>query len=99
MDPAAPVSGDYAVVTVDYTLDAPVTEGTAKYEASFNGFPLAPTVNDLCTDVDCPLVTGPNQYQTAFQMGDGTVHGTLSASVTWSSSEAEIMCWKFTVRI
>jgi hypothetical protein len=99
MDPVAPISGDYAVVTVDYTLYAPITKGTAKYEASFNGFPLEPTVNDLCTDVDCPLVSGANQYQTAFQMGDGTIHGTLGATVTWFSPEAEIMCWGFTVRI
>lgn len=99
MDPSAPASGQYAIVTMDYTLYAPVTGGTAKYEASFNGFPLTPTVNDLCTDVDCPLVSGPNHYQTAFQMGDGAIHGTLSATVTWNSPEAEILCWGFTVRI
>jgi hypothetical protein len=105
MDPSAPVSGQFAVLTVDYTLDKDVTEGTAKYEASFNGFPLTPTNNDLCTDLadstsPCPLLAGPIHYQTAVQMGDGTTHGTLDASVTWTDAQGtEILCWEFAVRI
>ena len=104
MDPAAPVAGAYTVVTVDYTLDTPVLAGTVKYELSFNGFPLTPTVNDLCTDLaestPCPLAAGPIQYTTTLQMGDDTIHGTLDGKATWTSQALEeIICWEFVVRI
>ena len=104
MDPMSPVAGANAVVTVDFTLDAPVTAGTVKYEISFNGFPLAPTVNDLCTDLEgstspCPLPTGPSEYMTTLQMGDTTTHGTLAGKATWSTEIQEVLCWEFAVRI
>lgn len=105
MDPSAPSAGQYAIVTVDYTLDKLVTGGTAKYEASFNGFPLNPTTNDLCTDLadstsPCPLLAGPIEYMSTLQMGDDTTHGTLDAKVTWTSQDNEqILCWEFVVRI
>lgn len=105
MDPSAPVSGEYAILTVDYTLDKDVQGGTAKYEASFNGFPLTPTIDDLCADLaestsPCPLLAGPIHYQSAVQMGDGATHGTLDAKVTWTDDlGTEILCWEFVVRI
>ena len=104
MDPISPVAGGNAIVTVDFTLDTPVTAGSVQYEISFNGFPLIPTVNDLCTDLEgstspCPLPTGPSQYMTTLQMGDTTTHGTLVGKATWSTTEKEILCWEFAVRI
>jgi hypothetical protein len=105
MDPSAPVAGQFVIVTLDYVLDKAVTAGTAKYEASFNGFPLTPTIDDLCTDLadsttPCPLFAGPIQYMTSLQMGDETTHGTLDAKVTWTNQDSEqILCWEFVVRI
>jgi hypothetical protein len=104
MDPISPVAGSNAIVKVDFMLDAPVTAGTVKYEVSFNGFPLTPTVNDLCTDLEgstspCPIVAGPSEYLTDLQMGDDTTHGTLAGKATWSTETQEILCWEFAVRI
>jgi hypothetical protein len=104
MDPAAPVAGGWAQITIDYDLDSDVTAGDALYEGSFNGFPFVPTMNPLCPDFanttsPCPLLLGPVYYQNWVQMGDGTIHGTLVASTTWSDQNgAQILCWSFTVR-
>jgi hypothetical protein len=100
MDPPAPVAGQFAIVKLDYTLDKDVIGGKAKYEAFFNGFPLPPTTDDLCTDLPCPLLTGPIHYEEVVQMGDATTHGTLDAKVTWTDQDDEtIVCWEFVVRI
>lgn len=105
MDPSAPVSGQYVLISMDYLLDSDVTGGTAKYTASFNGFPFTPTVNDLCTDLaetntPCPLLAGPIHFESINQIGDGTTHGTIDAKVTWTdSANVEILCWEFVVRV
>jgi len=105
LDPVAPVAGQWVHITVDYDLDSPVTGGEATYSASFNGFPLTPSVDSLCADFanttsSCPLAAGPVFYQNWIQMGDGTIHGTLDASTSWSDQDGtRILCWGFTVRI
>ena len=104
MNPSAPVAGQFAIVTVDYLLDSVVTNGEAKYTASFNGFPLTPTTQALCPDLEkttpCPISPGLVHYEGSVQMGDGTTHGTVAATTTWYNQDGlEIVCWGFTVRI
>ena len=50
LNPAAPVAGGWAMVTIDYDVDSDVTAGDAIYEGSFNGFPFNPTSEPLCPD-------------------------------------------------
>jgi len=105
IDPVAPIAGEWVHITVDYDLDSLVTDGQAYYTASFNGFPLTPSVDSLCADFantssSCPLAAGPVFYQNWIQMGDGSIHGTLDASTSWSDQDGTpILCWGFTVRI
>ena len=105
MDPPAPVSGDWITIHIEYTLDKTVTGGKATYTASFNGFPFQPTTNDLCTDMEhtttpCPISAGPVVFEGISQIGDGSIHGTLVTSTTWTDQDgSEILCWGFTVRI
>ena len=105
MDPPAPKSGDWVNFYVDYTLGKTVTGGTATYTASFNGFPLTPTTEDLCTDLKttstpCPVLAGLVQFEGLSQVGDGTTHGTIATTTTWKDQDGEeIICWGFTVRI
>lgn len=104
MNPSAPVAGQIVHFAVEYLLDSLVTDGEAKYTASLNGFPLSPTIQPLCPDVEkstpCPISAGLVKYEGDVQMGDGTVHGTLDATTTWYNQEGiEIVCWGFTVRI
>jgi len=105
MDPPAPKSGDYATFYIDYTLDKTVTSGLVTYTASFNGFPLKPTTEDLCADLKptttpCPIEMGLVHFEGIVQIGDGTTHGTLAATTTWADQDGqEIVCWGFAVRI
>ena len=105
INPPAPASGQWITVHIEYTLDKTVTSGKATYTASFNGFPLNPTTNDLCTDMEptttpCPITSGLVVFEGISQIGDGSIHGTLVASTTWTDQDgSEILCWGFTVRI
>jgi len=105
MTPAAPISGDTVDIVIDYSLDKTITGGTATYTASFNGFPLSPTTNELCTDMaktttPCPIIAGTIHFVGKSQIGDGTTHGTIAATTTWADQDGEqILCWGFNVRI
>ena len=105
MNPSAPVSGQYVNIIIDYTLDTSVTDGTAIYAASFNGFPLTPTTQSLCADLEhtttpCPIYAGDVHFEGSSQIGDGIIHGTVSVTTTWKDqNENEILCWGFAVRI
>ena len=105
MDPPAPVSGAWVTIHVEYTLDKTVTGGSATYTASLNGFPLTPTTDDLCDDMEsgttpCPIQAGPVSFTGLSQLGDGTIHGTIAATTTWKDQDGEeILCWGFTVRV
>ena len=105
MNPSAPVSGQYVTITVDYILDNTVTDGMATYTASFNGFPLTPTSEPLCSDLDktstpCPIIAGDVHFEGISQIGDGSTHGTIMVTTTWNDqNNNQIICWGFTVRI
>ena len=105
MTPSAPVSGDWIQLDVEYSLDKPITGGTASYAASFNGFPLTPTTDDLCTDLantttPCPIDAGFVHYIGVLQVGDGSVHGTIAATTTWKDQDGyQILCFGFAVRV
>ena len=105
MEPPAPISGEWVKIRVGYTLDKTITEGKATYTASFNGFPLAPTTDDLCTDMKttttpCPIQAGEVSFEGLSQIGDGSTHGTIVATTTWMDQDGEeVLCWGFTVRI
>ena len=103
MEPAAPISGQSAFIQIDYTLDTPVTDGTATYSASLNGFPLSPTTQPLCPDLalttPCPIAVGAVHYEDILQLDDNT-HGTVVARTVWrDQTGVEILCWEFTIRI
>lgn len=105
MDPSAPVSGEFVKITIDYVLDSDVTDGQAIYTASYNGFPLSPTTEPLCPDFEhtttpCPVYAGNVHFEGLIQLGDGSTHGTISATTTWNDQNAnQIICWGFNVRL
>jgi hypothetical protein len=104
MVPSAPVAGQEIRIIIDYILDSPVTGGEAIYTASFNGFPLPPTTQPLCPDLEtttpCPIVAGPVHFEGTSVLGDGNTHGTLVTTTTWKDQDGnQILCWGFTVRI
>ena len=105
MDPSAPASGQYVYINIDYTLDTTVSDGQVTYTASFNGFPIAPTTEPLCPDLEntttpCPIIAGSVFFQTVTQIGDGSIHGTIVVTTTWTDqNNNQILCWGFTVRI
>jgi hypothetical protein len=76
-----------------------VTGGKATYGFSFNGIPFAPTEEDLCSQVECPLVSGPYTNTTITQFPAG-VKGKIVSTIKWFDlSSVLLYCLELTVKI
>jgi hypothetical protein len=76
-----------------------VTDGTAKYSISFNGIPFTPSIEDLCSQVACPLLAGPykNSSVSVFPAG---LTGKIVSKIEWfDSSPTLLLCTEITSRI
>jgi hypothetical protein len=75
-----------------------VTAGTAKYSFSFNGIPFSPTVDDLCTQVKCPLVPGIFNLSTTSTFP--SVSGKIISTIQWYNEDgALLLCSELTEKI
>lgn len=95
-----PLKGDNVSTVFDFDLDAPITGGTAYYDASLNGFPYSSRAL-LCDETaksgdPCPLAAGHHhQVSTA----TNTLTGKLVVKITWKDpTGAEILCAEVTTK-
>lgn len=97
--PTLPKAGDNVTLWVAYDLPAPaVTGGTATYSVSFNGLPLAPTVDDLCTQTMCPIDVGVHN-ETSSSIFPSGLSGKVASQIAWrDQNNALLWCvetvWK-----
>jgi len=76
-----------------------VNAGTAKYSFSFNGIPFAPTTEDLCSDVACPLLPGPYTNTTTSVFPSG-VSGKVTTKIEWfDTANNRLLCADVTARL
>ena len=96
-----PAKDENVTTTFDFTLDAPVTGGTAHYSATLNGF--GPYTSDapLCDEVaksgdPCPLAAGHHHQES---VSSASTTGKLVLTITWTSDTgAEILCAQVTTK-
>lgn len=89
--PEPPVPGQDATLWFYYQVpdNLTVTAGTAKYSITFNGIPFSPTVDDLCTQVDCPLVPGIFNLSSTSQFP--SVSGKIISKIQWYNEDASLL--------
>jgi len=95
-----PTKGENVTTTFDFTLDAPITGGTASYSATLNGFPYsssAPLCDEVAKSGDpCPLAAGHHHQES---VAAATTSGKIVVKITWTTETgAEILCAQVTTK-
>jgi len=96
--PFPPIGGQDATLWIDFTVpDGAVTNGTAKYSFSFNGIPFSPTTEDLCTQVECPIVS---QNLSSTNQWPSGLSGKIVSKIQWyDESNNYLLCSELTVKV
>lgn len=75
-----------------------VTSGTAEYSFTFNGIPFSPTVEDLCSQVECPMVPGVYTNSSTSTFPD--VSGKVVTTMKWFDEKRTLLyCLETTVKV
>lgn len=84
LDPPNPSPGQNISFTLDYTvpLNTTVTDGTSRYEVSYNFIPLSPTIQPLCANIPCPLGSG-RYTNTTYSNWPTGLSGTITSRMKW----------------
>jgi hypothetical protein len=85
---------------IAYEIGAPaITAGTATYSFSLNGIPFPPTVEDLCTQTDCPKEPGIYN-ETSSSIFPSGVSGKIVSQIAWRDpDDTLIWCVENTWRV
>ena len=97
-DPAVPNSN--STVSFDYTVPGPepVTAGRAKYSVTYNFLPLAPTVEDLCSQTTCPIL--PGTYNQSSSSNFPSASGTIVIKIEWfDSAGTQLLCAQINTKV
>lgn len=98
-DPVVPGEDSSITLNADIPAGTNIDAGTAKYSFSFNGIPFTPTVEDLCSDVACPLLPGPYTNTTTSVFPSG-VTGKVVTRIEWFDSAGnQLLCADVTAKI
>lgn len=91
-DPVVPGQDSSITLNADIPAGTNINAGTSKYSFSFNGIPFTPTVEDLCSDVACPLLPGPYTNTTTSVFPSG-VSGKIVTRIEWfDTNENRLLC-------
>lgn len=99
--PNPPVPGQDVTLWFYYEVPDGVTvvDGTAKYSFSFNGIPFSPTVDDLCTQVACPIVPGIYNLSSTSEFPSG-ISGKIVTTIQWyNGGGALLLCSEWAEKI
>jgi hypothetical protein len=92
LEPSAPSPGQKVGFTLDYTVhpNTIITDGTARYETTYNFIPLSPTIQPLCSNIPCPL--GPGRYvNTTYSTWPTGLSGTIVSRMKWLDSTGTLL--------
>ena len=98
-DPVVPGQDSSITLNAEIPPGTNINGGTAKYSFSFNGIPFAPTTEDLCSDVACPLLPGPYTNTTTSVFPSG-VSGKVTTKIEWfDTANNRLLCVDVTARL
>ena len=101
LEPSPVIPGENATLSLSAEIPAgtTITAGTAKYSISFNGIPFTPSTEDLCTQVVCPLVSGPYKDSSVSVFPTGLT-GKIVSKIEWfDSSSTLLLCTEITSKV
>ena len=97
--PLDPIPDDPTELWVAYDLKTPITGGTAKYSFSLNGIPFSPTVDDLCSQTECPKDIG-TYNETSYSTFPSGISGKVVSKIQWKNQDNQpVWCLETTFRI
>lgn len=93
LNPATPVRGAALDMIVKFNNPGPeVSDGTVTTSVSVNYIPYPSSTEALCTNTQCPLVTGANDRSTSSVWPD-TVSGKVSSKIVWTGTDGkQLLC-------
>jgi len=95
--PESPAPGDATELWVAYKLNSPIMGGTATYSYTVNGIPFSPTVDDLCTQTECPKAVG--DYNETSQSEFPSFSGKVVTKIQWvDQNNAPVWCAELTFK-
>jgi hypothetical protein len=101
LNPPNPSPGDRVAFFLDYTVPtgSTVTDGTARYEVTYNFIPLSPTIETLCSNVPCPL--GAGRYtNTTYSTWPTGLSGSIMTRMKWlEPSGAMLLCTEISGKV
>lgn len=100
LSPDPPVRGQNLDMTVKFNNPgAEITDGTVTTSVTLNYIPFQPTVEPLCTNTQCPLVTGANDRSTNSVWPDN-VSGSIVSKIEWTAVDGtQLLCIQINAKI
>ncbi len=90
LEPANPKAGDETYMTVVFNNPGPeITDGTVTTSVTYNFIPFAPSTEALCSNTQCPLVTGSNDRSTNSVWPD--VSGRVDTHIEWTATDGTLL--------
>ena len=97
--PDPPVIGQNSTLSLSMLVPKDVVSGTATYSVTYNFITLAPTVEDLCANVACPIQTGTLKAVSSIPI-DNSLKGSITFKIEWKdTSNNELMCVSVNVKV
>ena len=78
-----------STLIVSYTVPSVVTDGTATFLCTLNGFPVINEQAPLCQETKCPIEVGFHNDSNSFQTG--LASGTLSCTTKWLAPDSSVL--------
>lgn len=98
--PDPPVRNQPLDMTVKFVNPGPeITDGTVTTSVTLNFIPFQPTVEALCTNTQCPLVSGANDRSTSSTWPDN-VSGSITSKIEWTAVDGtQLLCIQITAKV
>ena len=97
--PSNPAPGDPTELWVAYDLKSALTDGTSTYSFTLNGIPFPATVDDLCTQTDCPKEVGTYNETSKSTFPSG-ISGKIVSKIAWTNQDKQpVWCLETTFRM
>lgn len=99
--PEPPVPGENATLWIYYEVPPglTITDGAAEYSFKLNGIPFPPTVDPLCTQVECPLSPGLYNLSSTSVWPSG-ISGKIVSQIAWYDlGDSLLLCSELTERV
>jgi hypothetical protein len=100
LTPSTPVRGQNLDMTVIFNNPGTeITDGTVTTTVTLNFIPFQPTVEALCTNTQCPLVSGTNDRST-YSVWPDNVSGSITSKIEWTALDGtQLLCIQINAKV